>query len=36
METQLFEYKDASTEIIGPVVGRNTGKSSAILAPNAP
>ena len=36
METQLFENKNASIEIIGPIVGRNTGKSTAKLAPNAP
>ena len=39
METQLFENKNASTEIIGPVVlylkgGICTGKSLAMLVPN--
>ena len=36
METQLFENKNASTEIIYPIVTQEYLKSSATLAPNTP
>ena len=36
METQLFENKNASTEIIGPIVRQEYPIFSATLAPKAP